>query len=151
MRFDDFDHGLGVRSLLERLAEFFIMEQLGNIGQGVKVLLELPLGDQKKHDQIDRLIIQRVKINPLRERPKRPDHFLDQIGGGMRDADAKADARCSWRTRVFLRPSAMASRFSGLILPVETRLLMSSSIASQRLVAFSSAECFPVLKCRQGS
>ena len=41
------------------------MEQLGQISQGVKVFLELPLRNQEKHHQVDQFAIQRVELNPF--------------------------------------------------------------------------------------
>lgn len=68
------------------------MQELGNVGQGVKMLLELTLGHKKQHDEIDGLIIQGIKINPFDRTSEGSDDFVDQIGGGMGDTDAKADA-----------------------------------------------------------
>src|ERR1035437_6151942 len=46
----------------------------------------------------------------------------------------------------FLTTAAMASRCSGVILPVATRLLINSSIASQRLVARKSVMICALLR-----
>src|ERR1035437_10609503 len=46
----------------------------------------------------------------------------------------------------FLTTAAMASRCSGVILPVATRLLINSSIASQRLVARKSVMICSLLR-----
>ncbi len=78
--------------MLERLAELFIVQQLGDVRQRVQVFLKLALRHEKQHHQIHRLIIQRLKIDTLGRAPQRADDFVDEISGGVRDADAEADA-----------------------------------------------------------
>ena len=82
----------GVGGLFEFLAKFLDVKKLGDVGQGVKMFLELALRHQEKHDQIDRLIVQRVKIDPVGGTAQRADDFLDQIGRGMGNADAETNA-----------------------------------------------------------
>ena len=94
---NDLDHTVGIGRLLQSQSELFIVKQLGDIGQGVQMLLELTLGNQEKHDKIDGLIVQGVKIDPLFGASKRSDDFLDQIGGGMGNANSEADARAHGR------------------------------------------------------
>ena len=89
---DNFVHGGGIGGLLKLLSKFLDVKKLGDIGQGVEMFLELALRHQEEHDQIDGLIIQRVKVDPGDRAAHRPDDFLDQIGRGMGDADSKADA-----------------------------------------------------------
>ena len=55
------------------------MQELGNIGQRMQVLLELALGNQKEHDEIYRLIVQGVKTVSLFRAPQRADDFVNQI------------------------------------------------------------------------
>ena len=85
-------HGLGVRRLFEGLAEFRFVQQLGDIGQGVEMLLELALRHQEEHDQVDRLVVQGIEVDAFLRAAQRADHFIDQIRRGVRDADAEADA-----------------------------------------------------------
>ena len=62
---DDLQHFIRVRSLFEGLAKFCPVQQLGDIGQGVKMFLELALRHQEQHDEVDRLIVQCVKVDAL--------------------------------------------------------------------------------------
>src|SRR5262249_16233765 len=89
----DLKHRVSVRRLLEGLAELGAVEQLGNVGKRVQMLLKLALRDKEKHDQIHRLVVQGVEINsPFRAAQSAHD-LVDQIGRGMRYSDAKADPR----------------------------------------------------------
>ena len=68
------------------------MKELGNIGQRVEMFLELALRDEEEHHQVDGLIVQGVEIDALLGAAEGADDFVDQVGGGVRDADAEADA-----------------------------------------------------------
>ena len=48
------------------------MEEFGDVGQRMKMLLELALGHQEEHDEVDGLIVQGVEIDALSERPRAP-------------------------------------------------------------------------------
>ena len=67
------------------------MKQLGDIGQGMKMLLKLTLWHQKQHDQVDGLIVQRIKIDALLGSAKRTHNLVDEIGRRVRNADTKPD------------------------------------------------------------
>ncbi len=56
------------------------------------MLLKLALGNQEQHNQIDWLVIQGIEIDAFFRAAKRADYFINQIGGGMRNADSKPDA-----------------------------------------------------------
>ncbi len=60
---DDLEHGLGVRRLLESLAEIGFVKEFGNIGEGMQVLLKLALRHEEQYNQVDRLVIQRVELH----------------------------------------------------------------------------------------
>ena len=68
------------------------MKNFGNVSERVKMFLELTLGNEKKHDEIYRLIVEGIKVDPFLRATQRTDDFRDQIGGGVRDADAESDA-----------------------------------------------------------
>ena len=87
---DDLHDGVGRRRVVERLQEFLAAEDLGNAGECVQVLLELALRDKEEGDEVDRLIVQGIEGNTLLGASKGGHHLRNEIGGGMRDADAKA-------------------------------------------------------------
>src|SRR6266446_4320020 len=60
---DDQEHRIGIGSLLQRLTKFGLVEEFRNVGQSMKMLLELALRHQKEHDQIDGLIVQRIEVH----------------------------------------------------------------------------------------
>ena len=62
---DDLQHRLGIGRLLQRLAKLGFVKKLGDIGQGMEVLLELPLRNQEQHDQVHRLIVLGVKTDAV--------------------------------------------------------------------------------------
>src|SRR6266508_2831865 len=86
---DDVKHHLCVTRFLEGLSEFIFMEQLGNVGQGMEVFLKLALRNEKKHDEFDGLIVERVEVNSFPGAAKRAHHLIDQVRGGVWDADAE--------------------------------------------------------------
>ena len=90
---DDFVHGRGIGGFFERLAKFFFVKQLGDAGEGVEVFLELALGNEEKHDEVDGLVVEGVEIHAALGTAKSADDFLDEVRGGVRDADAETDAR----------------------------------------------------------
>ena len=79
-------------TVLQSIAEILLMEQLGEIGQRVQMLLKLALRHQKQHHQIDWFAVQRVKLNSFARTSNRPDHFTNQIGGRVWYSDAHPDA-----------------------------------------------------------
>ena len=58
----------------------------------MKMLLKLSLRHKEEHDQIDRLIVQRVEIDALGRAAQCADDFLDQVRRGVGNADAKTYA-----------------------------------------------------------
>ncbi len=88
---DNLEHGLGGRGLFEGLAEIGAVKELGNIGEGMEVLLELALRHEKKHHEIHRLIIQRIEIDAFAGAAESADDLVDQVGRGVWDANTKAD------------------------------------------------------------
>ena len=62
---DDVVDGLGISTVLERLAKFFFVQQLGDLGERMKVLLKLALRNKEEDHQGDRLVIERVEINAI--------------------------------------------------------------------------------------
>ena len=60
---DDFHHRLGVGGLFEGGTEIFIVQKLGDVGEGMKMFLKLALGNEKKHDEMDGLVIEGVKVH----------------------------------------------------------------------------------------
>ena len=55
------------------------MEQLGDVGEGVEMFLKLALGNQKQHDEFDRLVIKRVEVDALFRAAERADDLVNQI------------------------------------------------------------------------
>src|SRR5207302_4164324 len=76
---DNSQHHFGISGLLEGLAKLGPVQQLGDIGQRVQVLLELALRDQKKHHQIHGLIIEGVKTDSLFRAAQRTNDFMNQV------------------------------------------------------------------------
>ncbi len=89
--FDGLQHRFGVGSLFESLTKFGFVKNLGDVGERVEMFLELTLGNEEKHDEIYRLIIERVEVDSFLRATQRTDDFGNQIGGGVRDADAESD------------------------------------------------------------
>ena len=94
---DDLEHGLGVGGVFERLAEFSLVQKLGDVGERVEVFLKLALGNEEKHDEVDRLVVERIELDPALGAAQGADDLGDQIGRGVRNADAKPDARAHGR------------------------------------------------------
>lgn len=92
LSFDRLQHRFGIGGLFEGLTEFGFVKNLGDVGEGVEVFLKLTLGNEEKHDEVHRLIVERVEVDPFLRAAQRTDDFRDQIGGGVRDADAEPDA-----------------------------------------------------------
>jgi len=90
---NNLQHGFGVGGLFEGGAEFRFVQEFRDVREGVQVFLELTLRDEKEHDEIHRLIIERVEINTLARAAERADDFGDEIRAGVRDANAETDAR----------------------------------------------------------
>src|SRR5215472_11588110 len=89
---DDIEHRLGVRGLFERLAEIGFVEELGNVGERVKMLLKLTLRHEEQHDELDRLVVERIEVDPFLGTAQRADDFVNQVRRSVRDTDAEADA-----------------------------------------------------------
>src|SRR5664280_1444986 len=141
MLLDDFEHGLGVLRLLQGLAKVRPMKQFRDIGKRVKMFLKLSLRNQKSITRFTGWLSRASKLTPFRERPSEPTTSLiksvEACGIPMPNPIPVLmdDSR-------FLTTAEMASWSWGLILPVATRLLMSSSMACQR-----SAACNSVMIC----
>jgi hypothetical protein len=86
------EHHVGVGRLFERLAEFGFVQELRDVGERVEVFLELSLRHEKEHDELHRLIVECVEVDAFGRAAERADDFKNQIGRGVRDADAEADA-----------------------------------------------------------
>ena len=89
---DDLEHSRGIGSLLQRLAEFGPVEEFGDVGEGMEVFLKLALGNEEKHDQIDGLIVEGVKIDAIFGTAESANDLINEIGRRMGNADAKPDA-----------------------------------------------------------
>ena len=74
-------------------AEFGLVQNLREAGEGVEVFLKLTLGDEEKHDEVYRLVVEGVKVDAAAGTAQSADDFGDQIRRGVGDADAEADAR----------------------------------------------------------
>jgi len=101
------------------------------------MFLELALGNQEQHDQVNGLIVQRVEVDALLGPAKRAHHFVDQVRRSMRIPIPRPDAGAHGRFALF-HTAAMASRCFGLDLPGCYQFLINSSMASHRLVACKS-------------
>ena len=77
MLLDDFEHGLGIGRLFQGLAKIGPMEELGNIGQGVKMLLKLALRHKEQHDQLHRLVVERIEVDAGFRAAERTDDFIN--------------------------------------------------------------------------
>ena len=62
---DHAQHGFGVGGLFEGLTEFGFVQNLGNVGKSMEVLLKLTLGNEEKHDEIYGLIVEGIKVDPF--------------------------------------------------------------------------------------
>src|SRR3954469_11228460 len=88
---DDLEHGGGVGCLFEGLAEFGTVKELGDIGKSVKVLLKLALRHEEEHDKINRLVVERVEIDALLGASQSANDLVNEIGGGMRNANTETN------------------------------------------------------------
>ena len=68
------------------------MQQLGDVRQGVQMLLKLALRHEKEHDELHRLVVERIEIDARLGTAQRAHHFVNQVGRGVRNADAEPDA-----------------------------------------------------------
>jgi len=91
--FDGVEDRLGVGCLFEGLAEFASMKQLGDVRQGVKMLLELTLRHQKERDQLHGLVVQGIEVEPFARAAEGAGDLVDEVGGGVGDADAENRCR----------------------------------------------------------
>ena len=55
------------------------------------MLLELALRHEEEHDELDGLVVERVEVDARGAASESADDFWDEVGAGVRDADAKAD------------------------------------------------------------
>ena len=60
---DDGEHGVGVGRFFERFAEISLVQKFGDVGERVEMFLKLTLRDEKEHDELHGLIVERIKIN----------------------------------------------------------------------------------------
>jgi len=98
---DDLEHGGGVGRLFEGLTKFSAVEEFGDIGESVEVFLELALGNEEKHDEIDRLVVEGIEIDAFFGAPKSANDFIDEIGRGMGNTNAETDASAHRRFALF--------------------------------------------------
>jgi hypothetical protein len=89
---DDLEHCLGGRSLFKRLAQVGFLQQLGDSGHSMQVLLKFFLRNQKKHDETDGLAVQGIKRDPVFRPSQCDDQLRNQIRRSVRNADAEPDA-----------------------------------------------------------
>ena len=89
---DDGEHGVGVGGFFEVFAEIGLVQKLGDVGERVEMLLKLTLGNEEDHDELDRLVIERVEVHAGAGSAEGTDDFVNQIRGGVRDPDAEANA-----------------------------------------------------------
>jgi len=89
---DDLIHVGRIWRGFQGLTEFLFMEELRDLGERVKMFLELALRNQEEHDKIDGLIIKGIEIDALFGTPEGADDFVNEVCGGVRNAYAKADA-----------------------------------------------------------
>lgn len=90
---DDVVHGLRIRRIFKRLPKFLFVEEFGNFGEGVEVLLELALRNQEKHNQIDWLVIESIEVDSFFRAAEGADDLVDQISGGVWNANAETNPR----------------------------------------------------------
>ena len=60
---DHLEDGVGVRSRVERAQEIVLALDLGDASEGVKMLLELALGNEEQGDEMHRLTVERIEFN----------------------------------------------------------------------------------------
>lgn len=89
---DDPVDGFGIGRGGEGVTEIGVVKVLGDVGQGVEMLLELALGNQEQDHQLDRLIVERLELHAGRRAAEDADDLGDEIGDGVRNTDAEADA-----------------------------------------------------------
>ena len=89
---NDLEHGFGIGGLFEGGAEFGFVQEFCDVRERVQVFLKLTLRDEKEHDEIYRLIIERIEIHAFARAAERADDFTDEIRARVRDADAEPDA-----------------------------------------------------------
>ena len=63
MSLDDFHHRIGVGRRFKRLTKIFVVKEFCDVGQCVKMFLKLALRNEKEHDEIDGLIVERVEVD----------------------------------------------------------------------------------------
>ena len=80
------------------------------LAERVEVFLKLTLGNEEEHDEVDRLIVERVEVDPFLRSPQRADDLVDQIGEAVvRNADAESDAGAHGGFALLFTTAAMAS------------------------------------------
>ncbi len=89
---DDGVHGGGIGGVFQGLAQFFTVEEFGDIGEGMEVFLELALGDEEEHDEVDGLVVEGVEVSAVLGSAEGADDFVDEVGGGVGDSDSEPDA-----------------------------------------------------------
>ena len=90
---NDGQHAVGIGGFFQGFAEIGFVEQFGTVGERVEVFLELALRDEEQHDELHGLVIEGIEVDPLGGAAERADDLVDQIRGGMRNADAETNAR----------------------------------------------------------
>jgi len=88
------------------------VEEFGDVGERVEVFLKLTLGTRTNMTSFTGWFIEGIEVDSLGERPSAADDLVDQIRGGVRDADAEpmpVDIEVSR----FLTAAVTASRSAG--------------------------------------
>jgi len=74
------------------VAKFPFMNQFRNVRENIEVLLKLARRYQKEEDQMNRLAIERLKLNSCSRAPSHGHHFRQQFRGGVGNGHAKSDS-----------------------------------------------------------
>ena len=89
---DELQNGGGIGGLLKGLADVGVLEELGDAGHGVEVLLELALRHEEEDHEADRLAVECIEGDTTAGATQGGDGLGNAIGSGVGDADAVADA-----------------------------------------------------------
>ena len=81
---DNAQHRLGIRRLFQRLPELGFVQKFGDVGKRVEMFLELALWHKEKHDELDRLVVERVEIHA-----GAPGQRDLELGGQLRQEESE--------------------------------------------------------------
>ncbi len=101
MFLDDLHHSIGIRRLFEGLTKFFVVKELGDVGEGVEMFLKLTLRNEKEHDEVDRLIIERIEVHTGSGSPKGADHFINKVSRSVWNSNTETDSGAHRRFALF--------------------------------------------------